>query len=148
MKVILTGATGTIGSGVLKQCLANPEVQSVIALTRRPLDVKDTKIENIIHRDFLNYDSETREKLKGADACIWYAEYVPPVDLVLTNFKGAWISHFWQDCALRLHQGRHQDVTRVRGARKAQQAFSICLYIWWSGTSSRKQLAFLPWQCS
>jgi uncharacterized protein YbjT (DUF2867 family) len=83
MKVILTGATGRIGSGVLKQCLANPDVQSVVALTRRPLDVKDPKIENVIHKDFLNYDSETREKLKGADACIWYAESSPPVDVCL-----------------------------------------------------------------
>ncbi len=71
MKVIVTGSTGTVGSAVLQQCIENPAVTSVVALTRRPLEVKDPKLNNIIHKDFLNYDEEVLKQLKGAQACIW-----------------------------------------------------------------------------
>jgi uncharacterized protein YbjT (DUF2867 family) len=72
MKIILTGATGWIGGGVLKRCLALQHITEVVALTRRPMDdVKDPKLENIVHKDFMTYDEDTISKLKGADACIW-----------------------------------------------------------------------------
>lgn len=71
MKVILTGATGWIGSGVLKRCLALPSITSIVALTRRTMDVQDAKLENIVHSDFKQYDDATIQKLKGAEACIW-----------------------------------------------------------------------------
>ena len=73
MKVILTGSTGLIGSGVLKRCIEHPGITSIVALTRRPIeDVKSDKLNNVIHKDFHNYDSKVIDQLKGAQACIWY----------------------------------------------------------------------------
>ncbi|KAK3684699.1 hypothetical protein LTR37_020029 [Vermiconidia calcicola] len=75
MKIILTGATGWIGSSVLARCVAHPSITSIVALTRRPLPDNDTtkahKLHNIVHEDFLKYDERTIAQLKGAEACIW-----------------------------------------------------------------------------
>ncbi len=35
MKVILTGATGMVGEGVLLECLENPAVEQVLSVSRR-----------------------------------------------------------------------------------------------------------------
>lgn len=72
MKVILTGSTGTVGSAVLQRCIDHPCVSSIVALTRRPLDIINPKLQNIIHKDFLKYDKDVLDQLKGAQACIWY----------------------------------------------------------------------------
>lgn len=72
MKVIVTGSTGTVGSAVLQRCIEHPDITSVVALTRRPLDISDPKLNNIIHKDFMKYDEEVLDQLKGAQACIWY----------------------------------------------------------------------------
>lgn len=72
MKVILTGSTGWIGSGVLKRCLALPSITFIVALTRRAIEIKDAKLQNIVHKDFLKYDESIIQQLRGAEACIWY----------------------------------------------------------------------------
>ncbi|KAK5174214.1 uncharacterized protein LTR77_001294 [Saxophila tyrrhenica] len=71
MKVILTGSTGTVGGGVLRRCLAHPSITEVVALTRRPMEIKDAKLQNVIHKDFSKYDGDVIQQLKGAVACIW-----------------------------------------------------------------------------
>lgn len=71
MKVILSGATGFIGGNVLKRLLALPSITSVVALSRRKLDVSDPKLQVLILKDFLKYDEETLAQLQGAEACIW-----------------------------------------------------------------------------
>jgi nucleoside-diphosphate-sugar epimerase len=75
MKVILTGSTGTIGSRVLQDCLANPKITSIVALSRRPLSAEvasHPKLHVIIQQDFSTYTpSQLRNELSGASACIW-----------------------------------------------------------------------------
>jgi nucleoside-diphosphate-sugar epimerase len=71
MKVVLTGATGFVGSEVLKQLLNVPAVTQVTCLARRPLSVQSPKIDTILHRDFAVYDAELARGLSSHDACIW-----------------------------------------------------------------------------
>lgn len=73
MKVFVTGSTGRVGGCVLERCLAHPQITSVVALTRRPLDIKHPKLNNIIHKNFLEYDDAVIDQLRGAEACIWCA---------------------------------------------------------------------------
>ena len=70
MKILLTGATGMAGSEALRQCLANPGVEHVTAITRKPLAVQDKKLSVILHDNFLDYSSILNQ-LKGHDACLW-----------------------------------------------------------------------------
>jgi hypothetical protein len=75
MKLILTGCTGFIGSEVLSQCLRNPTIISVVALSRRILPdsvSNDPKLQVVIMKDFNSYSDLVLKELAGANACIWY----------------------------------------------------------------------------
>lgn len=71
MKVIMTGATGNIGSHTLKAVLSSEKITSVIALSRRPLDVQHPKLTTIIQKDFNSYPDSLLEQLSGAEAGLW-----------------------------------------------------------------------------
>ncbi|KAF2001940.1 hypothetical protein P154DRAFT_489448 [Amniculicola lignicola CBS 123094] len=73
IKIILAGATGFIGGEVLQQCLKNPAITSVVALSRHPLPevAGISKVEVVIMQDFRHYPDEVLGKIAGADGCIW-----------------------------------------------------------------------------
>jgi len=68
MKVIVTGATGMVGKGVLIECLDCIEISEVLSISRRRLAMDHPKLKELIHKDFSDFDSIS-EKLKGYDAC-------------------------------------------------------------------------------
>ena len=70
MKIIITGATGTAGSEVLRQALADPGISEVLVLSRRPLDVTGAKLKTALLNDFLDY-SAVAPQFAGYDACLW-----------------------------------------------------------------------------
>lgn len=67
MKVIITGATGMVGKGVLLECLDHPEVEQVLLINRRTIDMAHPKLTEVIHADFSDYSVIINE-LKGYDA--------------------------------------------------------------------------------
>lgn len=72
--LILTGATGLVGSGVLQQMLANDAVSRISILSRRPVKMAEgheAKAKVIIHKDFKDYEQALLEELKGAQGCVW-----------------------------------------------------------------------------
>jgi nucleoside-diphosphate-sugar epimerase len=73
MKIILFGSTGFIGKSVLDQCLNNPAITSLVAISRRDLSEKaaNPKLEVAINEDFKVYPDAVLEQMKDADACIW-----------------------------------------------------------------------------
>jgi uncharacterized protein YbjT (DUF2867 family) len=70
MKVILFGATGMIGAGVLLECLDDPRVASVLVIGRSRCGVQHPKITEILHSDFFNY-GPLAEHFKDRDACFF-----------------------------------------------------------------------------
>ncbi len=70
LQVIITGATGMVGEGVLHECLQNPEVEKVLVLGRRPCNKIHPKLTEIIHADFFNCSS-IQDQLKGYNACFF-----------------------------------------------------------------------------
>jgi uncharacterized protein YbjT (DUF2867 family) len=70
MKVILFGATGMVGQGVLRECLLDPGVESVLAVGRSPTGQRDAKLREIVHDNFVDY-SAIRSELAGYDACFF-----------------------------------------------------------------------------
>jgi uncharacterized protein YbjT (DUF2867 family) len=68
MKVILFGATGMVGQGVLRECLLDPDVEGVLAISRTPLGQTHEKLRVLIHKDFTDYTAIESE-LWGYDAC-------------------------------------------------------------------------------
>ncbi len=70
MKVILFGASGMVGQGVLRACLEDPGVTEIIAVVRRPLGRDDRKLREVIHSDFTDL-APLAADLRGADACFY-----------------------------------------------------------------------------
>ena len=72
IKVIITGATGMVGEGVLIECLAHPDVTEVLMVNRRPYNMQHAKLKELIVPDFLKAE-DFAEQLKGYDACFFCA---------------------------------------------------------------------------
>lgn len=68
MKIIITGATGMVGKGVLLECLDHPHVNQVLSVGRTPLNLKHPKLKELILTDFLNFNS-VKGQFEGFDAC-------------------------------------------------------------------------------
>jgi uncharacterized protein YbjT (DUF2867 family) len=70
MKIILFGATGMVGQGVLRECLLDPDVERVLAVGRSPTGQQHAKLREIVHDNFLDY-SAIESQLTGFDACFF-----------------------------------------------------------------------------
>lgn len=68
--VIITGASGMVGMGVLLECLDNDSIKKVLVIGRRPINVEHPKLKEIIHKDFLEFAS-IKEQLVNYDACYY-----------------------------------------------------------------------------
>jgi len=72
INVIITGATGMVGEGVLLECLNNSAVSSVLVVGRRSCGITHPKLTELIHSD-LGALSPACDKLTGYDACFFCA---------------------------------------------------------------------------
>jgi uncharacterized protein YbjT (DUF2867 family) len=70
MNVLLFGASGMVGDGVLHECLADSRVSSVLAIVRSPLTVRHAKLRELRRTDFFDYADLARE-LGAIDACFF-----------------------------------------------------------------------------
>src|SRR4051812_30238204 len=72
LKIIITGATGMVGEGVLLECLENDNVEKVLIVNRRPYNLKHAKLQELIVPDFLQLN-KFEDQLKGYDGCFFCA---------------------------------------------------------------------------
>lgn len=72
MKVIVTGATGMVGEGVMLACLENPAVERVLSVSRRPSGHTHPKLEECLVPDFRELGA-VEGQLAGYDACFYCA---------------------------------------------------------------------------
>jgi uncharacterized protein YbjT (DUF2867 family) len=70
MKILIAGASGMVGSGVLLECLASPLVDAVVTIGRKTTGRVHPKLIEIKHADF-NDLSPVESELSGIDACFW-----------------------------------------------------------------------------
>jgi len=70
MKVLLFGATGMVGQGVLRECLLDPEVELIETVVRAATGVRNAKLREIVREDLFDYHS-IEPQLTGFDACFW-----------------------------------------------------------------------------
>lgn len=70
MKIVLFGASGMVGGGVLLECLDADDVESVLSIGRRPCGVTHPKLREIL-RDDLSDLSGVADELTGLDACFY-----------------------------------------------------------------------------
>lgn len=72
MKIMITGATGMVGEGVLFECLENPAVKEVLIINRRHYDLQHPKLKELIVGDFTKLEG-FESQLSGYDACFYCA---------------------------------------------------------------------------
>jgi len=70
MRVVIFGASGMVGSGVLLECLEDARVAAVLAVGRHPCGVSHPKVEEALHADFFDYTA-LRPRFAGLDACFF-----------------------------------------------------------------------------
>src|ERR1700733_12209683 len=70
MNVLLFGATGMVGQGVMRECLLDPDMQSLLTIGRTATGVQHAKLREVVHSDAWHYDS-VEAQLSGFDACFF-----------------------------------------------------------------------------
>jgi uncharacterized protein YbjT (DUF2867 family) len=70
MEVLIFGATGMVGQGVLRECLLDDGVELVATVGRTATGVQNTKLKEIVHQDLRQYEA-IEDKLSGFDACFF-----------------------------------------------------------------------------
>ena len=74
MRVILFGATGMVGQGVLRECVLDPQVEAVLSVVRRAsgpnLGRRSEKVREIVTDNFYDFSRIERE-FAGYDACFF-----------------------------------------------------------------------------
>ena len=70
MKVLLFGATGMVGQGVLRECLLSPDVVAVRAVGRHAVRTQHPKFSEVVHPDLFDC-SPIEADLAGYDACFF-----------------------------------------------------------------------------
>ena len=72
MRIIVTGVTGMVGEGVLLQCLESPDVEKVLAVSRKPVNQTHPKLEQLQIADFRDLTA-VESQLTGYDGCFYCA---------------------------------------------------------------------------
>lgn len=72
VKVLVVGASGMVGQGVLRECLAAPDVSAVLALVRAPTPAPPPKLRELVCADFTAL-TPLEAELSGVAACFYCA---------------------------------------------------------------------------
>jgi uncharacterized protein YbjT (DUF2867 family) len=70
MKILIFGATGMVGQGVLRECLLDPEVSQVVTIGRSATGQRHARLREIVHADLTDY-AAIEPQLTGFDACFF-----------------------------------------------------------------------------
>lgn len=70
MNVVLFGASGMVGQGVLRECLLDADVERVLSIVRGSTGQRDPKLREVVHKDFFDF-SPLESELAGYDACFF-----------------------------------------------------------------------------
>jgi uncharacterized protein YbjT (DUF2867 family) len=94
MKIILTGATGMVGEGVLLSCLRDERITAVLSISRKPSGKTHPKLKELLVPDFMQTNQYAAE-LAGYDAC-FYCAGITSVGMSEADYK-----HITYDTTLR-----------------------------------------------
>jgi uncharacterized protein YbjT (DUF2867 family) len=70
MSVLVFGASGMVGQGVVRECLLDPGVARVLAIGRTPTGLRDPKLRELVRPDLWHY-TDIEAELSGFDACFF-----------------------------------------------------------------------------
>ncbi|MEU1201545.1 NAD-dependent epimerase/dehydratase family protein [Streptomyces sp. NPDC005813] len=121
MRVVIFGASGMVGQGVLRACLLDDTVTDVLLVVRKPLGTSHPKLRELVHADFADF-SAIQDELKDLDACFYC------LGVSAAGRKEAEYTRITYDCTLA--------AARVVGAGNPALTFT---YVSGEGTDSTEQ---------
>ncbi len=121
IRVLVTGASGMVGEGVLLECLQNPAVEAVLVIGRRSCGITHPKLQEILHADFFDI-TPLADRLGGYHACFFC--------LGVSSVGMKEPEYYRLTYTLTLH------VARVLSARNPDMSFC---YVSGAGTDSSEQ---------
>ncbi len=72
MNVLIFGASGMVGGGVLRECLLAPDVEHVVSIGRSALPIEETKLAQVVLPAFTaDISAIADDDLRGVDACFF-----------------------------------------------------------------------------
>ena len=76
MKIVIIGGTGLVATELISQSMAMPEITSVVAVARKPVELEAdamdlAKFKSVVISDYEKFDDPAKAELSGADVCIW-----------------------------------------------------------------------------
>ncbi|KAF4811298.1 hypothetical protein CGCSCA5_v009887 [Colletotrichum siamense] len=85
MKLVIAGANGFVGTELVRQSLRLPSITSIIALSRRPVDIGNgassaaeiSKLTTVVVGSYDTYSDDEKAVFANADACIWTVAITP-----------------------------------------------------------------------
>ncbi|KAJ5210898.1 hypothetical protein N7491_010713 [Penicillium cf. griseofulvum] len=99
MKLIVAGATGLLGTEVVRQSLQLHEITEIVALARNPVQLDEgidsSKLRSVLTRDYGEYPDNVKAEFARADACIWTVAVTP---FRTGGFDFAEVKRVCQDC--------------------------------------------------
>ncbi len=85
MRILITGANGLVGQGVLQECLRDPAVTAIVALGRHPSGQSHAKLSELPCADFSQLQG-VEDQLHPFDACL-YCAGAPPVGTTEVEYR-------------------------------------------------------------
>jgi uncharacterized protein YbjT (DUF2867 family) len=70
VNILIFGATGMVGDGVLHECLADARISSITAIARSPLNAASPKLRVLRRTEFFDF-SDIASELSSVDACFF-----------------------------------------------------------------------------
>src|SRR5260370_18727240 len=111
MKVILFGSTGMVGKSVLRQCLLDHDVESVLSIGRKPSGFSHPKLRDLVRADMFDLNVDAGE-LSGYDTCFFC------LGVSSVGMREAEYTHFTYDLTL----GCARALAHVNSARRCPYA--------------------------
>lgn len=140
MKVVVFGATGMVGQGVLRESLLAPDVEEVIAVIRKPTGMRHPKLREVKLADFSDLTA-IKDDLAGADAC-FYCLGVSSVGLDEAEYSV--ISYDYPMAAARIFAEVSPQVTFVYVSGAGTDPDSRRMWSRVKGGAERDIIALLP----
>jgi uncharacterized protein YbjT (DUF2867 family) len=121
MKVLIFGATGMVGQGVLRECLEDKDIERVTAIGRSSMNMQHPKLREVLHADMMNLEG-IASQLRDHDAC-FFCLGVSSVGMNEATYR-----HLTYDLTL--------SVARLLARSNPQMSFA---YVSGAGTDSSEQ---------
>jgi hypothetical protein len=137
--VILTGATGMVGEGVLHECLQHPTIGKILVVGRRPCGITHPKLTELLIADFFDLDP-VADQLAGYNAC-FFCMGVSSVGMSETEYRKLTYTVTFNMATLLIERNPGMTFCYVSGAGTDSSEKGRSMWAWVKGKTEYDLMA-------